>query len=272
MPLDKNLKNKTFVKRKRPLILVTNDDGVSSPGIKALAASLKKVGDVIVVAPATEQSATSHSVTLHRAIRCYTVAPDIYAVEGTPADCVNLAINFLLKGHMPDMLFSGINKGPNMGDDIHYSGTVSAAVEGRIIGIPSIAVSVAGPLWDTFEGNNAFRFDSAAIFSLKIARKLLKERLPNNIILNINVPNLSYRKIKGCRVTFQGVKNYSDVTTEQISPRGDKFYWISGREDGFEDIEGSDCNAVAEKYISLTPLRIDMTDRGFMSKMKKWRF
>jgi len=272
MPLDKNLRNRVYIKRDRPLILVTNDDGIGSEGIKALAEALKKVGDIIMVAPSVEQSATSHSVTLHHSLRCRRIDDGTYMVDGTPTDCVNLAVNFLLKEAPPDLLFSGINRGPNLGDDVHYSGTVSAALEGGIVGVPSVAVSVSGPLSDALAGRGGFKFEAAAEFSARVAKKILKGGLPLGIILNINVPNVDKKLIKGHRVTFQGIKNYSNITTEHIDPRGERYYWISGKEDGFDDIAGSDCNAVAEGYISLTPLRVDMTDRNFMKKMKDWRF
>ena len=272
MPLDKNLRNRVYAKRERPLILVTNDDGIASEGISLLADSLKNIGDVIIVAPSVEQSATSHSVTLHHSLRCRRIDARTYIVDGTPTDCVNLAVNFLFKDAPPDLLFSGINRGPNLGDDIHYSGTVSAAMEGGIMGVPSVAISVSGPLSDALAGRGGFKFAAAAEFALKVAKKVLNEGLPKGVILNVNVPNVDKKDIKGYRLTFQGIKNYSNVTTEHIDPRGERYYWISGKEDGFDDIEGSDCNAIAENSISITPLKVDMTDRHFMKTMKDWRF
>ncbi len=271
MPLDKNIKY-TASKRKRPLIVVTNDDGVASPGIKALSAALKKVGDVLVVAPVSEQSTTSHSLTLHRPLRCKAIRRNVYAVDGTPTDCVNLAVNFILRGTKPDMIFSGINRGPNLGDDINYSGTVSAAIEGGIVGVPSIAISVAGSLADAAQTLGGFTFKAAAEFAVRAARQVLKRGLPKDVILNINVPNLPTNKIKGYKMTFQGKKNYANLTTEKLDPRGVKYYWICGEEAGFDDIPGSDCNAINNGCISITPLRVSLTESVFLKKMNSWRF
>lgn len=271
MPLDKNIKY-IASKRKRPLIVVTNDDGVSSPGIKALTSALKKLGDVIVVAPLAEQSATSHSLTLHRPLRCQSIAKDVYAVDGTPTDCVNLAVNFILRGTKPDLIFSGINRGPNLGDDIHYSGTVSAAIEGGIFGVPSIAISVAGRLSDAARSFGGFMFKPAAAFAVRVARQVLKRGMPKDVILNINVPNLPLRLIKGYKVTSQGEKNYANLSTEKLDPRGIKYYWICGEEAGFEDIPGSDCNTINNGYISITPIKVSLTEFRFQKKMRSWRF
>ena len=271
MPLDKNIIFK-LSHRKKPLILITNDDGVSSLGIKTLAKTMKKVGNVLVVAPAVEQSASSHSLTLYRPLRCKRLANNVYAVDGTPTDCINLAMNFIVRDHPPDLIFSGINRGPNMGDDVHYSGTVSAAIEGGIMGIPSVAISVAGSLAHAFAGRPGFKFKAAANFAARVARKILRQKLPSGIILNINVPNIPQNKIKGCKVTFQGKKNYSDITTEKLDPRGERYYWISGIEAGFDDIPGSDCNAVAEGLISITPIRVNLTDLGYLKKVEKWKW
>lgn len=271
MPLDNNIKFKKSI-RKKPLILVTNDDGVHSAGIKELTRRLKRVGDLLVVAPAFEQSATSHSLTLHRPLRCDEIAKNTYIVDGTPTDCVNLAVNFILKGRRPDMLFSGINRGPNMGDDVHYSGTVSAAVEGGIIGVPSVAVSVTGSLSDAIAGRGGFRFDVAGAFSEKLARLILKKWLPKGVILNVNVPNLPAEKIKGHKITFQGKKNYINIATEKIDPRNKKYYWISGEEAGFDNIPGSDCNAVSMGIISITPIRVNLTHEGSIKELRRWKF
>lgn len=271
MPLDQNIKLITS-KRKKPLILVTNDDGVSSKGLKTLTKALKTIADVLVIAPLVEQSATSHTLSLHRPLRCKKISKNIYAVDGSPADCINLAVNFLLNGRRPDLLFSGINRGPNLGDDIHYSGTVSAAVEGGIVGIPSASISVAGPLADAFAGRGGFKYHAASRFAVKVAKQILKRGLPKNIILNINVPNIPEKKIKGCLITFQGKKNYANITNEKLDPRGEKYYWISGKEVGFDDIPGSDCNAIDDGFISITPVRVNLTDEHFMKKLKGWKF
>ncbi len=246
----------------RPLILVSNDDGVYSEGIRTLARRLKALGRVIVVAPEVERSAASHSVTLHRPLRIRKKSADIYAVDGTPTDCINLGINEILK-EMPDLIVSGINRGPNLGDDVHYSGTVSAAVEGGILGVNAIAVSVVG--------RGKVLFSPAASFVLRLARRVLKEGLPRGIILNVNVPNLPASKIRGYSFTKQGKRNYGDIIVEKIDPRGNKYYWIGGDEAGFDDIPGSDCNVVAEGKISITPLKVNLTDASSLKRLKGWR-
>lgn len=267
MPLDKSIEY-TKSRRKRPLILVTNDDGIYSKGLKALVTALKTAGDVLVTAPHVEQSATSHALTLYRPLRCDKIAKDIYAVDGTPTDCINLAVNLILKGKKPDCIFSGINSGPNLGDDIHYSGTVSAAVEGGIMDIPSVAISIG-----SIAGlKKNFKYKTAAGFAKGLVRTIIKKGLPKGVILNINVPNIQKNALKGCKVTILGKKNYSNITNEKIDPRGRKYYWIHGEETGHDDIKDSDCNAVADGFVSITPIRVNPTAYSFLKKMKKWRF
>lgn len=262
MPIDNNVKFKAR-RRKSPLILVTNDDGIYSKGIRVLARCLKGLGDVFVVAPSEERSAVSHSLTLHKPLRIERISPRFFMIDGTPTDCINLGINEILK-EKPDVIVSGINKGPNLGDDIHYSGTVSAAIEGGIMGIPSVSVSLAG--------NSGFRFGPAADFSKRLVKKVLKEGLPAGVILNVNVPNIPASKIKGYMFTIQGRRSYGDIIVEKVDPRGKKYYWIGGDELGYDYIKGSDCVAVDNGYISITPLRVNMTERGFLKKLKSWRF
>lgn len=261
MPLDHNNIRITG-KRKRPLILVSNDDGVYSEGIRALAKKLKAIGQVVVVAPEHERSATSHSITLHRPLRVRNVSDDIYAVDGTPTDCINLGINEIMR-ELPDLIVSGINRGANLGDDVHYSGTVSAAIEGGILGVGAIAVSVVG--------RDRVNYKPAAEFCMKLARKVLKVGLPTGIILNVNVPNLPASKLRGYKFTKQGKRNYGDIIVEKIDPRGKKYFWIGGDETGFVDIPHSDCNVVAEGKISITPIRVNLTDAATLRKLKGWK-
>lgn len=246
----------------RPLILVSNDDGVYSEGIRTLAKKLKALGRVVVVAPEVERSAASHSVTLHRPLRIRKVSSLVFAVDGTPTDCINLGINEIIR-EVPDLIVSGINKGPNLGDDVHYSGTVSAAIEGGILGISAIAVSVVG--------RGRVRFLPAASFVLRLSRTVLKRGLPRGVILNVNVPNLPASKIHGYSFTKQGKRNYGDIIVEKIDPRGNKYYWIGGDEAGFDDIPGSDCNVVAEGKISITPLKVNLTDTSSLRRLEVWR-
>lgn len=247
---------------KRPVILVTNDDGIHSDGLKALAKALRSIGRVVVVAPTVERSATSHALTLHRPLRVNRVGNDVYSVDGTPTDCVNLGVSEILKGS-PSLLFSGINCGANLGDDVHYSGTVAAAMEGGILGIPSVAISL--------HAHERFMFGGAASFAATLAKKLLKTGLPKGIILNVNVPNRPPKLIKGFQIAFQGKRRYGDIVVEKTDPRGRKYYWIGGDEEGFEDLPGSDCNAVLARYISITPIRADLTAHSFLKTMRQWR-
>ncbi|HEY7535743.1 MAG TPA: 5'/3'-nucleotidase SurE [Thermodesulfobacteriota bacterium] len=241
-------------------ILVSNDDGINSAGLDTLADILKTIGDVFVIAPDREQSAASHALNLHRPLRVETISEKIYSVDGTPTDCVNLAVNGLLKDKKPDLIVSGINKGENVGDDITYSGTVSAAMEGTLLGIPSIAISLAG--------RNDFHFDTASYYALLIVKYILRKGLPEGTLLNVNIPNLPKEKIKGINVTRQGKRVYGEPIVENIDPRGRKYYWIGGNELSFLDIENSDINAVHNGYVSLTPIKLDLTDYNFLDRLK----
>jgi len=260
MPIDPSIASPG--RRQKPLILVSNDDGVHAEGIRVLAKHLKVLGRVVMVAPDQERSAASHSVTLHRPLRIRAISRDVYGVDGTPTDCINLGINEILR-ERPDLIVSGINKGPNLGDDVHYSGTVSAAVEGGILGINAIAVSVVG--------TGRVHFKPAAEFTVKLAARVLKRGLPDGIILNVNVPNVAAPKVNGYAFTKQGKRNYGDIIVEKIDPRGRKYYWIGGDEAGFVDIPGSDCNVVSEGKISITPLRVNLTDRTALKQLSSWR-
>mgnify|MGYP001306302468 CR=1 FL=1 len=231
-------------------ILVSNDDGIHSEGIWALDQVLKKLGDVTTVAPDRVQSSMSHALTLHRPLRVQETSPKRFAVNGTPTDCVKLALTGLLDDR-PEMVVSGINKGPNLGDDIIYSGTVSAAIEGTLLGIPSIAVSLVA--------QKDFHFEAAAEFAAELAARVSKKGLPLGTLLNVNVPSIPSGEIKGWRLTRQGKRHYVEQVVERIDPRGKKYYWIGGDDLGFAKEEGTDCMAVHEGYISVTPLQVDMT-------------
>jgi len=224
-----------------PLILVCNDDGFRSEGIIALTEALRPLGSVTVVAPDRERSAAGHSLTLTQPLRVEKVGPRIYAVDGTPTDCVNLAVNGILRKRKIDLLVSGINKGGNMGDDITYSGTVSAAMEGTLLGIRSIAVSLVS--------RNHFRFDVAAEFTAKVARKVLRQGLPR-----------------------QGKRIYGEAVVEKRDPRGRKYFWIGGDSLRREDIPGSDLEAVEQNYISITPIHLDLTNYTSLRTLKRWKW
>ena len=231
-----------------PRILVTNDDGVHSEGIKALADALKPFGDVTVVAPIQEASAIGHALTLRRPLRIDTIGPHVFAVDGTPTDCVNLAITQVLKGK-PDLIVSGINKGWNLGDDVTYSGTVSGALEGALLEIPSIAVS-------TQRIKDQCEFDPAATAAAAVAQAVLERGLPKFTLLNINVP---IGPIKGLRVTVQAKRNHVTVVDARMDPRHREYYWIEEGENEWEPHDRSDYQAVRDGYISITPLQPDMT-------------
>jgi len=231
-----------------PRIIVTNDDGVHSDGIRALADALAPLGEVTIVAPVQEASAIGHALTLRRPLRLDTVRPGVFAVDGTPTDCVNLAISHVLHGK-PDLVVSGINKGWNLGDDVTYSGTVSGALEGALLGIPSLAVS-------TQNRGNAFEFGAAAKAAATIAEAVLERGMPRFTLLNINVP---FGPNKGFRATVQAKRNHLTVVSERIDPRNQTYYWIEEGENEWEPHDRSDYQAVRDGYISITPLHPDMT-------------
>ena len=245
------------------VILVSNDDGIQSEGIRCLEEALMNVGEVYTVAPDKEQSAVSHSLTLHRPLRIEEVAPHRFAVNGTPTDCINIAVKGFLPVR-PDLIVSGINKGPNMGDDITYSGTVAAALEGALLGIPAIAVSLV-----TF--TPPYHFQAAAEFSAMLAAEIRTPRFPADSLLNVNVPNLLPDQIRGYRFTRQGKRHYGENIDVRTDPRGRKYYWIGGDDLGFDPIEGSDCVAVHDGYISVTPLRADLTHHSALEALQDIR-
>ncbi len=244
-----------------PRILISNDDGINSKGLHRLHEALSELGDVFVVAPDRDQSAVSHSLSLYRPLRLEQATERVYTVDGTPTDCINLAINGIMNDHRPDLVVSGINKGENLGDDITYSGTVSAAMEGTLLGVPSIAISLAG--------KNDYNFDAACYYSLKISKYVLENKLPKDTLLNVNVPGIDKEEIKGVMVTRQGKRLYEEPVVEKTDPRGRKYYWIGGDALDFIHIENSDIVAVNEGYVSVTPITLDLTDFNFMDNLRK---
>ena len=235
-----------------PLILVSNDDGIHSAGLAALADVLAPIGEVIVVAPDREQSACSHALTLHRPLRIDEVQPGRFTVDGTPTDCVNLAINAILK-RRPALLVSGINRGANLGDDVTYSGTVSAAMEGTLLGIPSIAMSLIG--------RGTFEFGVAASFAARLAQWVLDHGLPPDTLLNVNVPQeFEGTAPRAVALTRMGRRRYGDAIIEKLDPRGRKYYWIGGEDVPFVAEEGTDFHAVHQGLISVTPIHLDLTN------------
>jgi 5'-nucleotidase len=242
----------------RPRILVTNDDGVFSEGIERLAAELASVGEVFTVAPDQERSAAGHSLTLHSPLRAKLVGDNRWSVDGTPTDAVNWGVLHLLKDRRPSLLFSGINLGLNLGDDVTYSGTVSAAFEGTLIGVSSVAISQ--------EIETGFTFDAAARFAQRLARRLLEERLPSGTLLNVNVPAGEPR---GVRVVRLGKRRYGEAVIEKTDPRGRPYYWIGSTLPTGDLEEGTDIAAIASKCISLSPLHLDLTDYRSMGLLEE---
>lgn len=240
------------------IILVTNDDGIHSDGIIALFDALQTLGRVYIVAPENEQSAVGHALTLHRPLKPHQIGDYKYSLNGTPTDCVAIGISKLLP-QRPELIVSGINRGENLGDDITYSGTVSAAMEGTLLGIPSIAISQTG--------NDPFDFDTAAKFALKMSKIVLKNGLPPDTLLNVNVPNT--KTIKGVRLTKQGKRVYDNAIQEMFDPRGKKHYWIGGGIPRWESGHDSDFDAVWDGYISITPLHLNFTNFDALDYLKK---
>ena len=242
-------------------ILVTNDDGVFAEGIEVLAKILQKKYYVIIVAPDRERSAASHSLTLHHPLRIVKVSKNKYAIDGTPADCVILAINSILK-RKPDLVISGINNGPNMGEDILYSGTVSAAIEAMNMGYPAIAVSLASYQ----KGNFA---DCAAIIDSLLDKDFISILSPKTI-LNINIPPFSINEIKGIKVTKLGHRIYTDFIEERNDPRGKPYFWIGGQVPEWSEVGETDFDAIKSGYVSITPLNVDMTNYSYFPTIENW--
>lgn len=229
-------------------ILVTNDDGVEAHGLRHLAEALERLGEVIVVAPDREQSASGHALTLHRPLRLTELSEGFYSVDGTPTDCVNLAILWLLRDRPPDLVVSGINQGLNLGDDVTYSGTVSATFEGVLLGVPSVAFSQ--------EIENGYSFERSAEFASRLVEVLLEEELSADLLLNVNLPAAP---IRGVSFTRLGHRVYEQVVVEKIDPRGKRYFWIAGSPE-WRDEEGTDHRAVSTGEVSVTPLHLDLTD------------
>ena len=245
----------------RPRILVSNDDGYLSEGLRVLALAMAELGDVWVVAPESEQSAASHAISIHRPLRMREVRPRWYAVDGTPTDCSWLGINHLMKRRRPHLMVSGINHGPNLADDIVYSGTVAAAMEASLLGVPAIAFSLAT--------RQDFDFAPIARFARALCAAALARPLPPRMLLNVNAPGGV--DPRAYVVTRLGRHSYGTDVVEKVDPRGRKYYWIGGNEYQHEDIPGSDCNVVLrEGLVSVTPLHLDLTDDGLRRKLTRW--
>ena len=243
-----------------PRILITNDDGINAPGIRALASMLSAVGDVYIVAPTGERSAAAHSITFNHPLRVNFINNREASVDGTPTDCVMFGYYGFMKKNRPDLLVSGINNGPNLGDDVTYSGTVSAALEGTLLGIPSIAVSMGSRIDP--------KYRSGAVFLKALCSKVLAEGLPKNTFLNVNIPNVERARIKGIKVCRQGKRVYRDMFLKRIDPRGRTYYWLGGKEPSALVESGTDFEAIKNNRISVTPLHFDLTNHPAVAGLK----
>jgi len=248
----------------KPRILITNDDGISSKGIYALWEAMEEIGETYIVAPISEQSASSHSITLSHPIRVESVERSNgfkgWAVSGTPADCTKIAIRSLMEKR-PNVLISGINRGANLGNNIIYSGTVSAATEGSILGIPSIAISLASYKTDKYE--------TVKIIAKQIVEYVMKNSLPKMTLLNVNVPYCNIDDIKGIKITRQGSQYFVDEFEERIDPRNRNYYWIKGKmidDDQSLDFDGK---AIKDNYVSVTPIHFNLTNETYLEDLRK---
>lgn len=252
---------------KQPLILISNDDGIDAPGLAALVAAMTKLGDVFVAAPTQEQSAVGHAITIRDPVRAHQVRMDFadsvtaFSVKGTPADCVKLAVNQLLP-RRPDLVVSGINRGPNTAVNVIYSGTVSAATEASILGIDSIAYSLC-----SWEGGD---YRPAQELAFQIATRVLKQGLPPGILLNVNIPPLPLDEIKGIQPTRQARSRWDESFHERVDPNNQPYYWLSGTFVNLDEGENTDLWAVENGYVSVTPVQYDLTAHEYLASMTDW--
>ncbi|MCS6957090.1 MAG: 5'/3'-nucleotidase SurE [Aquificaceae bacterium] len=245
-----------------PVFLLTNDDGYFSEGIKALREELRKLGRVITVAPDRNLSGVGHSLTFTQPLRIRRVEEDFWTViGGTPADCVHFGYYLFLEGKKPDLVCSGINEGPNLGEDITYSGTVSGAMEGRILGIPSVAFSAFG--------REEVDFGEIAKVARRVVERVIELNMPEDTYLNVNIPNLPEPEIKGFMVTRQGRRAYREKVLKLLDPGGKPLYWITAEEFGWHLEEGTDYWAVYHGYVSITPLQLDLTNHKSLEFLKE---
>lgn len=242
-------------------ILVSNDDGVHAPGLAHLANALSKIAEITVVAPDSNQSGVSNSLTLENPLRVVTAVNGYYSVNGTPTDCVHLAVTGLLK-EMPDMVVSGINEGSNLSDDVLYSGTVAAATEGRFLGFPAVAISLAGP--------RCVYYDTAAQVAKILVERLREQPLTVDTILNVNVPDMPFSELKGIQITRLGTRHIAEPTIKSEDPRGRKIYWVGQPGPEQDAGPGTDFYAVNSGFVSITPLQLDLTHYKMLDELASW--
>ncbi len=250
-------------------ILLTNDDGIYAEGIRSLYKELSKEHEIYVVAPDHEQSATGHAITMHRPLRAekithlYKGSKGAWSVNGTPADCVKLAVEALLLDDLPELVISGINRGFNLGTDVLYSGTVSAAIEGAILGLPAVAVSIASV-------PDSPDFDMAATFISDLLKSIQEHTMDSDTVLNVNLPNISAADIKGVCITSLGIRFYQNSFEKRVDPRGKTYYWLAGKLVEKENQKNSDIVAVEKGFISITPLEFNLTNKKMIPVLNSW--
>ena len=242
-------------------ILVTNDDGIHAPGLQVAFKESQKLGEAVIIAPEHDNSAASHSLTMNRPLRVKQLSENIYAINGTPTDCVTIGIGKVLP-EKPDLVISGINPGPNLGDDVSYSGTVSAAIESTMLGIPSIAVSLAAE-------SEPFHYETAASLIITLAQIILEKGLPVDTLLNVNIPNTIIEDIEGVVFTRRGRRLYDDAIKETYDPWGRKHYWIGGGTPSWDSSENTDSAAISANKVSITPMHLDPTNYEALHALQK---
>ena len=248
----------------RARVLISNDDGVNAPGIKALERVMKRIaGEVWVVAPETEQSAASHSLTLRSPLRIHKISKHKFAVTGTPTDAVMLAVHEVMKDNPPDLVLSGVNRGGNLGEDVTYSGTVAAAMEGTLLGIPSVAFSLVTP-----DGAKA-HWKTAEAYVEKAIEHLAGVKFPRGVLLNVNIPDCPVDSVTGIEITKQGRRKIGCELLQGADPKGQPYFWIGAQRDEDKTLTGTDLEAISRKAVSITPLSMDLTHRGMMKTLKE---
>ncbi len=251
----------------KPLILVTNDDGITAPGIRTLISVMNEIGDVVVVAPDNPQSGMGHAITVNTTLRCNPITVDEgpqleYSCSGTPADCVKMAVNEILN-KKPDLCVSGINHGANSSINVIYSGTMSAAVEAGIEGVPAIGFSLLDYNWDA-------DFEACKEFVRNITLNVLKHKLPEGVVLNVNIPKLKKECIKGVRICRQALGNWKEDFDKRVSPQGENYYWLTGKFVNLDQGEDTDLWALENDYVSVVPVQFDLTAHHYIQKLNSW--
>ncbi|WP_100752521.1 5'/3'-nucleotidase SurE [Vibrio salilacus] len=245
---------------KRLKILVSNDDGVHAEGIHALADSLRDMADVTIVAPDRNRSGASNSLTLEQPLRVSQIAPNVYSVQGTPTDCVHFALNELMKDNLPDLVLAGINHGANLGDDVLYSGTVAAAMEGHFLGVQAMAFSLVGKQ----------HFATAAAVARQLVFQHSVSPIPTNRLLNVNIPDIAWADLKPTQITRLGARHHAEAMIKQQDPRGHDIYWLGPPGKEQDAGEGTDFYAIEQGSVSITPLQVDLTAHESLSSMDNW--